>query len=64
MGASLTDGEGRAEDARKDLAGARDLVSGFDDVEGVEDADMVPGVDGVDVDVLEEVFGEDEVLYG
>ena len=64
VGAAFADGKGRAEDSGEDLAGARDLVPGFYNVEGVEDSYTVSGVDGVDIYVLKEVFFQDKFFDG
>ena len=64
MSPALAHGERWAQDAGKHLTGPRHLVPRLDNVQSVENADLVSGVYGVDLNVFEEVFGEHEVFDG
>ena len=64
MSPALAHGERWAQDAGKHLTGPRHLIPRLDDIQSVENADLVSGVYGVNLNVFEEVLGEDEVFDG
>ena len=64
MSPALAHGERGTQDTRKHLTRPRHLVSRLDNIQSVENADLVSGMYGVDLNVFEEVFGEDEVFDG